>query len=125
MNIPEPYNAVMPYLIVKDAKAFLQFLIDVFTARQLNVHYRDENNSEIIMHAEADMNGSIIMLAEATEQYQVQNAGLFIYVENADETYNKALAKGAVVVTPLADQQYGRSGGVKDSFGNVWWITSA
>ena len=52
-------------------------------------------------------------------------AGLFIYVEDADETYKKAIEEGATVVTTLSDQAYGRSGGVKDPFGNTWWITAA
>jgi len=36
----------------------------------------------------------------------------------------KALENGATAVTQLGNQSHGRSGGVKDSFGNTWWITS-
>lgn len=51
-------------------------------------------------------------------------AGIFIYVKDADATFSLALEKGAAQILPLSDQSYGRSGGVKDAFGNTWWITS-
>jgi PhnB protein len=64
------------------------------------------------------------MFADSTAEYPPMNAGFFIYVEDADITYNKALDNGATVVTQSGNQSYGRSGGVKDAFGNTWWITS-
>lgn len=94
---------------------------DVFDATVSNKHMRDEN---IIMHAELKIGNSMIMLADSTTQYTPSNAGLFIYVEDADATYKKALDNNATSVTELSDQSYGRTGGVKDPFGNTWWITS-
>jgi len=43
---------------------------------------------------------------------------------NANETNTQALREGATAISPMADQPYGRSGGVQDPFGNSWWITS-
>lgn len=83
---------------------------------------RDEN---VVMHGEIMIGGSTIMFAETSEQYGVDTAGLFVYVPDADETYNKALAAGATSIMPPTNQEYGRSGGVQDPFGNKWWITSA
>ena len=40
------------------------------------------------------------------------------------KTYHKALEMGASYIMEPADMEYGRSCGVKDPFGNVWWITS-
>jgi uncharacterized glyoxalase superfamily protein PhnB len=120
-NIPEDYQTVTTYLIIKNAVAFIQFMQTVFNAEVVNKHMRDENT---IMHAELKIGNSIIMLADSTPQYPPANANLFIYVEDADATYKKAIDNGAVIVTELANQSYGRSGGVKDSFGNTWWITS-
>ena len=54
----------------------------------------------------------------------IQPAGMFVYVEDADETYHKALAEGAKSIMPPSDQEYGRSGGVIDPFGNTWWPTT-
>ncbi len=120
-TIPKDYPAVTPYLIVNNAATFIQFMQDVFNAEVINKHIRDE---KLIMHAELKIGNSIIMLAESTEQYAAGSASLFIYVEAADVTYKKALNKGSTTVTELSDQSYGRTGGVKDPFGNIWWITS-
>ena len=120
-KIPEDYPTITPYLIIDNAAAFIQFMQDVFNADILTQHMRDE---KLIMHAELKIGNSIIMLADSTDQHESNNAGLFIYVEDADATYKKAIDKGATVVTELSDQSYGRTGGIKDPFGNTWWITS-
>ena len=83
---------------------------------------RDEN---IIMHAEIQINGSTIMFAESTDQYKEQTAGLFLYVESADATYNLALTNGATSIAEPNNQEYGRSAGIQDPCGNTWWITTA
>lgn len=114
----------MPYLIVEGAASFIRFVTDVFGAELISRHARDED-PDLVMHAEISINGSTIMCADATAQYPPQVAGLFVYVQDADAVFKKALAAGAAVVTELADQSYGRSGGVKDPTGNTWWITAA
>jgi len=121
-KIPEGYQAVTAYLVIPDAAGFIQFTQDVFNAELVNKYMRE--GESLIMHGEIKIGNSIIMFADSTEQYAPQPAGFFIYVENADETYKKALENGAAAVTPVADQSYGRSGGVKDAHGNTWWITS-
>lgn len=121
LNIPEGYQRVMPYLIVKDATRFFDFMQKVFGATQKMKVMRDEHT---IMHAELQIGDSTVMYSEATETYSVQNAGLFVYVADADETYQKALAEGAESIMPPANQDYGCSGGIKDPAGNSWWITS-
>jgi PhnB protein len=122
-KIPGGYQTVTPYLILKNAAAFIEFTQKVFNAELINKHMRDE---VIIMHAEIKIGSdSIIMFADSTEQYPPRPAGFFIYVEDADKTYEAALQNDAVVITKVTDQSYGRSGGVQDPFGNSWWITSA
>jgi len=121
INIPENYQAIMPYLIVKNAAQFIAFTQKVFGATEQFKTMRDE---QTIMHAEVNINGSTIMFADATETYHQQNAGMFVYVESCDENYQKALDNGAESIIPPADQSYGRSAGVKDPFGNTWWITN-
>lgn len=120
-KIPEHYQTVTAYLIIKNAAGFIEFAQTVFNATLENKHMRD---GYIIMHAEVKIGNSIIMFADSTAEYQPMNAGFFVYVEDADAAYKKALDNGATAVTPLGDQPYGRSGGVKDAFGNTWWITA-
>jgi PhnB protein len=119
--IPPGYQQVMPYLILPRAEGFLPFMKKVFGATEKYKAMRDDTN---IMHGELQVGESTIMYASSTDQIQPHTAGLFIYVPNADETYEKALAEGAESVMKMSDQSYGRSGGVRDPFGNVWWITT-
>src|SRR6476646_936135 len=121
VTVPAGYQQVMVYLIIENADKFSDFMKTVFQAKEINRHMRDE---KIIMHAELKIGDSTIMFAEATEPWKPQNAGMFIYVENADNTFQVAVKNGAEVLSEPANQPYGRSGGVKDPFGNIWWITS-
>lgn len=121
MKIPDNYQAVMPYLILKNASEFIEFTQKVFQAKETHRTMRDE---KIIMHAEIMIGESTIMFADTTDEFNVSSAGLFVYVDDADATYKLALTNGGVAVSELSDQPYGRSGGIKDPFGNVWWITS-
>ena len=120
-NIPEGYQRVMPYLIIENAPAFLEFTKAVFGAEEKHKAMRDE---KLIQHGEIAIDGSIIMFADATGQHGPSPAGFFIYVDDCDKVYHKALEQGATSVTPPADQSYGRSAGIKDVSGNTWWLTS-
>ncbi len=122
MKIPQTHQPVMPYLILHDADGFIAFTKKVFDAVQNLRHLREDNKT--VMHAELMISGNTIMLAEAAGQWKVATANLFVYVDNADESYRKALAAGASSLMEPNDQSYGRACGITDAFGNVWWITS-
>lgn len=118
---PDYYQTVMPYLILEDVEKFLDFSRQVFGAEVKMKHSDDEGR---IIHTEIVIGDSTIMAGESNEKWGSQPAGLYVNVDSADETYQKALEAGAESVMELSDQEYGRSGGVKDSNGNTWWITS-
>ena len=122
MNIPKTHQAVMPYVIVDDAAKLIDFAKKVFDAALNFTELRDD--TEKIRHAEIQIDGSTIMLADATDEWKQQPANLFVYVEDADDTYNSALENGATSLMELSDQIYGRTCGITDPVGNVWWITS-
>jgi PhnB protein len=120
MNLPEGYQTVMPYLILKDVAAFIDFTKKVFGAEELAVYRHDDGS---IMHAEIQIGGSTIMMGQSNDDWGLQNAGLYINVEDTDSTFQKALDEGATVIMPIEDKDYGRTSGVKDPQGNTWWIT--
>lgn len=120
MKIPHGHQAVMPYLMIADAKGFIEFIENVFGGMMTHQGVRDE----IIGHCEANINGSTIMFSQSRDQWKPATANMFVYVEDADATYQKAVDNGATTVQPPADQDYGRSCGVTDPHGNTWWITS-
>ena len=121
LNYPSDYQQVMPYLIIKDAAGFIKFMEDIFGAKEKMKHMRDES---VIMHAEITVGESVIMFADSTADYAPTTGGFFIYVADADATYNKAIAAGATSLMPVYDMPYGRSGGIVDPFGNTWWPTT-
>jgi len=123
MKIPEQYTQLMPYLILKGADDFRKFMVKVFDASEQMIVPAEDGT---VMHGELKIGNAVVMFAEAGGQFPVMNAGMFIYVDNADATYKKALAAGAVTVKGQepSDKDYGRTCGVKDPFGNTWWITS-
>jgi PhnB protein len=121
--IPEGYQRIMVYLIIENATAFSMFTQKVFGAVEKLKFMRTET---LIMHAEINIAGSCIMFADATEQYKKQTAGLYIFVDDCDSTYQKALENGAIEVMAPANQAYDRRvAGVRDPFENTWWIVTA
>ncbi|PSL47902.1 putative glyoxalase superfamily protein PhnB [Chitinophaga niastensis] len=122
MKIPAGYQRVMPYLLLNDVEGFLKFTQKVFGAKEKMRHNREGSNE--VMHAEITIGDSTIMMGQTSKDWGVQNAGLYIHVENADETFKQAISEGATEVMPVTDQSYGRSGGVTDPFGNTWWVTT-
>lgn len=121
MNIPENYQTVMPYLCIKNAESFLSFTKKVFGAIEKMKTLRGDKT---VQHGEIMIGGSTIMFSGSTSEFPPVNAHFFIYVEDVDATYQKAVELSAETIENIAEQDYGRSCGIRDPFGNVWWITT-
>ena len=120
--IPDGYHSVTPYLIVEGADKLLDFLKEAFAADET---FRMAGPDGSIGHAEVRIGDSVVMLAEAGEQWPAMPGGIHLYVDDCDATYRRALEAGATSLQEPADQFYGdRSGGVRDPVGNVWWIVT-
>lgn len=120
MKVPTEYNRLMPYLIVPDAYAFIAFMKDVFGATEQRIVPRSEG---VIMHGELRIGDSVIMFADVTPEFLAKPAGMFIYVDNVNDTYQKAITAGAASLMEPMLQPYGFTCGFKDPFGNDWWAT--
>ena len=128
--IPEGYHTATPYLIVKDAARAIEFYKKAFGATEL---MRMPGTGGKIGHAEIKIGDSPIMLADevpgmgfrSPESLGGSPISILLYVEDVDVVFSEALAAGAKVQRPVADQFYGdRSGGVTDPFGHVWYIAT-
>jgi PhnB protein len=120
--IPDGYHSVTPYLTVHGADQLIEFLKQAFAAEERERFLRPDG---AIMHAEVKVGDSIIMLAEANEQWQPRPGMLYLYVPDTDATYRRALDAGASSLMEPADQFYGdRNAGVTDPSGNSWWIAT-
>jgi PhnB protein len=120
--IPEGYHSVTPYLVVQGVPTLLDFLKRAFDATEI---FRMPRPDGTIMHAEVKIGDSIVMMGEATGEFQPMPGSLHLYVNDADATYQRALQAGATSIMEPADQFYGdRSAGVQDTVGNRWWIAT-
>ncbi|MGH9745558.1 MAG: VOC family protein [Candidatus Acidiferrales bacterium] len=119
---PEGLRTVTPYLAVQDAARFIEFLKEGFGAEEKLVVKSPEG---IVLHAKIGIGDSILEMSEAHEPYLPKPCGIHLYVPDIDALYEQALRAGATSIYAPADQPYGdRSGGVKDSSGNLWFLAT-
>lgn len=120
--VPEGYHTVTPYLAIHGAAKVIEFLKQAFDAIEIERHSMPDGT---IMNAEVKIGDSMVMVGEKPKDQQGFPAMLYLYVEDVDTVFKKAVKAGAKVVREVADQSYGdRSGGVEDSAGNQWWIAT-
>jgi PhnB protein len=114
------YRTVTPYLVVSDADVELAFLKAAFGAVEVNCQRRPDNT---VMHAEITIGDSLVMLGQAGGPWNPRNAALYLWVEDVDATYARALDAGATSESEPEDKPYGhRNAGVIDRGGITWWI---
>jgi PhnB protein len=120
--IPEGYHTIIPYLVVQGAAQLIDFLKQAFGAEEILRMARPDGT---IMHAEIKIGDSRVMIGEAQGEFTPMPAMLHLYVEDTDTVYRRALQAGATSLREPEGQFYGdRIGGVRDSFGNQWWIAT-
>jgi PhnB protein len=119
MTIPAHYSAVMPYLVVSDAEAFIKFIENVFGAEEkLRVNMDDGS----VMHCEYSINGGTIMFGQAGGEWKPFPCGMFVVVDDVRALYERGLANGATGNQEPADRGYGLAAGMIDAWGNQWWL---
>jgi len=120
--IPDGYHTVTPYLVVSGVARLLEFQQQAFGATVIERMTRPDGT---VMHAEVRLGDSMVMLGEPQEASQAMPAMLYLYLEDVDAVYRRALAAGATSVREPATQFYGdRNCGVRDACGNQWWIAT-
>ena len=117
--IPEHYSPVMPYLVVSDAVAFIDFIDRVFGAEEkLRVDMEDGS----MMHGEYSINGGTIMFGQAGGEWKPFPCGMFVVVKDVDGLYERGLANGAIGNQEPGHRGYGLAAGFIDPWGNQWWL---
>ena len=77
------------------------------------------------IHAEVRIGDSMVMMGDASPEWEPMPGSIHLYVDDADAAYKRALQAGATTLMEPADQDYGdRMAGAKDPFGNIWWIAT-
>lgn len=118
--VPEGYHTVTPYLIVNRVTELIAFIKEVFQGEEIRITTRPDGS---IQHARVQVGDSPIMLGEPVGDVAPMPAILYVYVDDPDATYERALKAGAISIREPADQFYGdRNAGVQDASGNQWWM---
>lgn len=121
---------LVPYICCKDASKAIDFYKTAFGATET---MRLAEPSGRIGHAEVTVEGATLMISDEYPDHGVLSptsiggtpVTLHLYVPDADATAARAVAAGATIVRPLADQFYGdRSGTLRDPFGHVWFVAT-
>lgn len=121
-------HSLTPYLAVRDARAALDFYVEVFEAtRRGDPILMDDGR---IGHAELAIGDSVLMLAEEFPEVghlapDTAHPSFRVEVSDVDATIDRALARGSELLRPIADSGYGRGGTVLDPFGHRWMVTAA
>jgi len=120
--IPEGLHSVNVYLHPLRAEPVISFVKRAFGATELEKYASPDG---VIHHAKIGIGDSVLELGEAHGPYQPMPTMFYLYVPNVDPLYQRALHAGATSISEPADQPYGdRTAGVKDAFGNQWYIAT-
>lgn len=120
--IPEGYAEVTPYLLNDNAAAVIDFLVEVFGATVIERSDREDGS---LLHADIAVGDARLMIGNATSEYPAMPATFYLYVDDVDAAYERALRAGGTSILEPRDMDYGdRNGGVGDPGGNVWWVST-
>jgi PhnB protein len=122
--VPEGYSTVTPYLVVKGAAKAIDFYKSAFGAKEV---LRMDGPGGSIAHADLVIGTSHVMLADKPEKGEAKgtSASIFLYVENVDDLFRKALRAGAKETAAVKDMFWGdRYGKITDPFGQEWQIAT-
>lgn len=112
---PEGWRTVTPRIFTDDVLGLAGFLRAVFGAT---------GRAQAGRPMEMRIGDSIVMLSGDDER-EAACAVLYVYVEDADKTYRKALGQGAKSIEKPFDTRYGdRRATVRDAWGNLWQIAT-
>jgi len=125
---PKGYHTITPSIVVAGAAKAIDFYKKALGAEELS---RYEGPDGKIMHAAIKIGDSIVMLNDEMPEHGVRgpkavggtSSSLFIYGENVDAAWKRAIDAGGKQIQPLADQFWGDRGGCfEDPFGHRWWL---
>lgn len=113
-------GAVRPY--VHGHLALWELVRDAFRAVELERHAFTPTS----LHIEARIGDSVIVLETGDSPHPGATVGsIYVYVPDVDAAYRRALEAGATSIAEPQDKPYQeRQAGVRDSFGNIWWIST-
>lgn len=129
--VPAGYHTLTPTLTIRGVDKALDFYKLAFGAEERMRFFAPDEKT--IMHAELMIGNSIIMLNEeypgmgcrGPQALGGTSVGLYLYVQDADHLFNRAVSAGAKVDMPVTNMFWGdRCGQVTDPFGHKWTLAT-
>jgi PhnB protein len=129
--VPDGFNTVSVYLVVKDAVEALDFYQKAFGAEA--GHRMPGPDGKGTMHAEMRIGNSTIMLTDENPKWEMKSpstlggspVSVHLYVEDADKMFKRAVDAGCTAMMPIMDAFWGdRYGKVVDPYGYQWGIAT-
>jgi PhnB protein len=120
---PQGYSSVSVYLVANVAQDVIDLLIESFGARQTRRYDMPDGS---IMHAEVQIDDTVVMIADGADDNPALPIWLHVYVHDLDASYQRALEAGGLSVDEPKQREGApdRRAGVKDPAGNTWWIAT-
>ncbi len=126
--VPDGYHTITPQLALDDAARGIEWYVRALGATEVS---RSLGPDGKVMHAELTIGNSRIMVndvmmgAKGPLAFGGSPAALWLYVEDSDALFDRAVAAGGTVQMPMDDQFWGdRAGAVADPAGYTWWIAT-
>ncbi|WP_027125371.1 VOC family protein [Gelidibacter mesophilus] len=120
---PKNYNSLSPYLIVDDAEKLVDLLKIVFEAKELRRYEREDGS---IMHIELQLDDSIVMISDSTEDYPAVTTMLHMYVLDVFKTFDLAIENECLLLErPInKEDDPDTRGAFMDYAGNYWSVST-
>ncbi|MGW8483964.1 VOC family protein [Microbacterium sp. NPDC055903] len=118
---PEGYATVNPFIITTDADELTRFVIEVFDGQE-RAEARTIDEDGLLLQAEVRVGTTTIMLAERKPNWPFTPSLLQVYVDDLDAVLERALSRGARLVTRPTDFFGTTFARVQDASANLWWI---
>jgi len=128
--VPEGFHTATPTLVVRNAAEAIDYYKQVFGAEE---RMRMPSPDGMISHAELKIGDSIIFLSDEFPNMGGKSpqtlggftGGIYLYVEDVDDVFQRAIDEGGKVAMPVADMFWGdRHGSFTDPFGHSWGVST-
>jgi uncharacterized glyoxalase superfamily protein PhnB len=120
--VPEGYHTITPYLVVPDISVVSEFLGRAFNAKTCEWNTAPDGK---VAHASMKIGDSMLMMGAAHGQWKAEAVTLYMYVEEVDQAYRRAIEAGATSIQEPRHEFYGdRTAAVMDPAGNRWYIAT-
>ncbi len=125
------YHSVTPYIVIQNAAEAIAWYKKALGAEErLRVEVPERPGK--IMHAEIQIGDSPLMLGDENAEMGYLGASslggspvsMMIYTSDPDGMHSRAVAAGATSLGPVEEKEYGRSGGFRDPFGMMWFVST-